>query len=257
MTLKGHEKFGQRLNCGFQISPPKIGEFLSSRQEAWIFKFYWFVFSKREIAWAKIFYRTLILGHWRAIKSLGKNWIVVFKPAPQILVNVFPAGEKGLIFKCYLFVLSKRQIAWTKNFHRCSILWPWKVRAKTESLFPSQPPKMNFFPLGKKRRIFKFYWFVLSKRQIAWTKNFNRSLILWHWRARKSSGKNWIMVSKSAPQKLVNFFLPGEKGGIFKFYWFVLSKRQLAWTKSFHRGLMLWHRRVMKSLTKNQIVVSK
>ena len=194
-TLKGHQKFGQKLNCGFQTSSPNIGECLSSRRE-------------------------------------GSNFQI-------------------------LFVLSKRQIAWTKNFHRCSILWPWKVRAKTESLFPSQPPKMNFFPLGKKRRIFKFYWFVLSKRQIAWTKNFNRSLILWHWRARKSSGKNWIMVSKSAPQKLVNFFLPGEKGGIFKFYWLVLSKRQLAWTKSFHRGLMLWHRRVMKSLTKNQIVVSK
>ena len=101
-TLKGHQKFGQKLNCGFQTSSPNIGECLSSRRE-------------------------------------GSNFQI-------------------------LFVLSKRQIAWTKNFHRCSILWPWKVRAKTESLFPSQPPKMNFFPLGKKRRIFKFYWFVLSKR---------------------------------------------------------------------------------------------
>ena len=37
MTLKGHEKFGQRLNCVFQISLPKIGEFLSSRLERAIF----------------------------------------------------------------------------------------------------------------------------------------------------------------------------------------------------------------------------
>ena len=33
MTLKGHRKFVQKLNHGFQIRPKIIGEFLSSRQE--------------------------------------------------------------------------------------------------------------------------------------------------------------------------------------------------------------------------------
>ena len=144
MTLKGHEKFGQRLNCGFQISPPKIGEFLSSRQEAWIFKFYWFVFSKREIAWAKIFYRTLILGHWRAIKSLGKNWIVVFKPAPQILVNVFPAGEKGLIFKFCLFCL-KGKLPEPKIFTDVPFCDHEKLGRKLNRCFKVSAPKIGEF----------------------------------------------------------------------------------------------------------------
>ena len=62
---------------------------------------------------------------------------------------------------------------------------------------------MNFLPADEKAQIFTFYWFVLSKRQIAWTKNFKRSLTLWHWMAMKSLGKNLIVVSKSGPQKLV------------------------------------------------------
>ena len=62
---------------------------------------------------------------------------------------------------------------------------------------------MNFLPADEKAQIFTFYWFVLSKRQIAWTKSFKRSLTLWHWMAMKSLGKNLIVVSKSGPQKLV------------------------------------------------------
>ena len=33
LTLKGHEKFGQKQSRRFQISQNKIGEFLSSRRE--------------------------------------------------------------------------------------------------------------------------------------------------------------------------------------------------------------------------------
>ena len=32
MTLNGHEKFGQKLNCGFQIRPPKIGDSVSQNE---------------------------------------------------------------------------------------------------------------------------------------------------------------------------------------------------------------------------------
>ena len=80
-------------------------------------------------------------------------------------------------------------------------------------------------------------------------------MILWY-KAIKSLGKNWTVVSKSAPQKLVNFFPAGDKGRIFKFYWFVLSKRQISWTKNFSSSLILWHWRVMKSLRKDWTVVS-
>ena len=146
MTLKGDEKFGQKLNRSFQISPKQIGNFFfPAGEKGQNFNFHWFVLSKRQIAWTKKFHRSLILWHWRAMKSLGKSWTVVSKSAPQKLVNFFPAGDKG--------------------------------------------------------RIFKFYWFVLSKRQISWTKNFSSSLILWHWRAMKSLRKDWTVVSNTAKKK--------------------------------------------------------
>ena len=59
---------------------------------------------------------------------------------------------------------------------------------------------MNFFPAGKNDQILKFYRIVLSKLQITSTKNFNKTLILWHWKAIKSLGKSLIVVSKSAPR---------------------------------------------------------
>ena len=44
---------------------------------------------------------------------------------------------------------------------------------------------------------FKFHRLVLSKRQIAWAKNWHCILLSWHWRAMKSFSTIWILVSKS------------------------------------------------------------
>ena len=49
----------------------------------------------------------------------------------------------------------------------------------------------------------------------------------------KGLSKNWIGVYKSAQNILVNFFHVGEKDLNFRFYWFVLSKTQIASTKTF------------------------
>ena len=214
MTLKGDEKFGQKLNRSFQISPKQIGNFFfPAGEKGQNFNFHWFVLSKRQIAWTKKFHRSLILWHWRAMKSLGKNWTVVSKLAPQKLVNFFPAGDKGRIFKFYWFVLSKRQISWTKNFSSSLILWHWRAMKSLRKDWTvvsntakkkkkkKKKKKVNFFAAGGKGRIFKFYWFVLSKRQIAWTKNFQTNFILWHWGDMKRLAKNWIVVSKSDPRK--------------------------------------------------------
>ena len=107
----------------------------------------------------------------------------------------------------------------------------------------------------------QFFWFVLSKRQIAWTKNFHRSFILWHWRTTKTLGKNWIVVSKSAWK---NWWISFQQARGWKFkillVCFVLKvnffkqklsrnqKGKLARTKNFHRSFILWHWKPMQKI---------
>ena len=141
--------------------------------------------------------------------------------------------------------------------------------------------------------------------------------MLWHWRAIKSFGKNWTVVSKSIPplpkkrwiffqearrvkfsnfiglcclkaklsepkilagmwfcdtegsckirlkteswfpnqlqKRLVNFFLPGKNGRIFKFYWFILPQRQIARTKNFYKSFILSHWKAWKVWSKTEL----
>ena len=47
VILKGRGMFGPKLNAAFQISPPKVVEFVLSRQIGPNFKFYWFLLWER------------------------------------------------------------------------------------------------------------------------------------------------------------------------------------------------------------------
>ena len=114
-----------------------------------------------------------------------------------------------------------------------------------------------FFQQAKRVKILNFSGFFCLKFKFLEQKIFHRSFILLHWKTMKRFGKTWIMVSKSSPQKLENFFPAGKKGRIFKIYWFVLSKTQIVSNKSFNRSLILSQWRAMKSFGKNLIVLSK
>ena len=95
---------------------------------------------------------------------------------------------------------------------------------------------VNFFHVGEKDLNFRFYWFVLSKMQIASTKTFWQEFHFVTMKHRKKFGQKLNRGFQISQIKLVNFSPAGEKGGSFEFHWFVLSKKQIAWTKSFDRS---------------------
>ena len=54
---------------------------------------------------------------------------------------------------------------------------------------------MGEFPLSwREAQNFKFYLFALCKRQIPRTKNWESSLLSWHWSAMKSFSTIWIVA---------------------------------------------------------------
>ena len=104
---------------------------------------------------------------------------------------------------------------------------PCKVWAKTESCFTNKHKKklVNFFPAAKKDPNSTFYSLLLMKSKLLEPKNLQRSFILWHWRVMQSLGQNWILLSKSAPKQLINFYRAVEKSPNFKFDSFLLSEK--------------------------------
>ena len=158
------------------------------------------------------------------MECLGQTWKQLSKSTYQKLVNLFQAAEKATNFIFYCFLLSKRYIALTKNFGKSFIQWHWRALecfSQNWMLFSKLAPQklVNLFRAVEKATNFIFYCFLLSKRWIALTKNFGKSFIQWLWRALECFSQNWMLLSKSAPQKLVNLFRAAEKGTNFIFYW--------------------------------------
>ena len=161
--------FGPNLKAAFQISPPKIGKFLSSR-------------------WRGSKFQILLLSFvWKV------NWL-----SQKTLRRVSFFDTEG----------------------------SWNVWAKPESSFPNQPPQNWSISLEHASRvqISNFIGFFVWKLS-SLNESFAQGFFLWHWRVAECVGQNWKQLSKSAPQKLVNFFRAGEEGPNFKFYCFLLSER--------------------------------
>ena len=79
MTLKNSAKFGPKLNPAFQISPEKIGQFVSSRQ----------IGSKFQILLLSFVWKVSDTeGLWNVG---GENWMLLSKSATPKLANFFGA----------------------------------------------------------------------------------------------------------------------------------------------------------------------
>ena len=85
----------------------------------------------------------MILWHWRAMKSLDKNWIVVSKSAKKNSWISFQQARRiefsnfiGLF--CLNGKLPELKVLIGVWFYDTR---PWKVWVKTEPWFPNQPPK--------------------------------------------------------------------------------------------------------------------
>ena len=150
VTLKGCGMCWPKLKAAFQISRPKIGKFLSSRQRG----------SKFQIL--------LLYFVWKV------SWL-----SQKTFTGVSFCDTKG----------------------------SWNVWAKPESSFPNQAPQ-NWsisFEQAKRVQTSNFIAFFCLKGKLAEPKTLHRSFILSHWRVVECLGQNWMLLSKSATPKLVNF----------------------------------------------------
>ena len=144
VTLKSHANFGIKLNAAFQISPPKIGQFLSSGRKV----------SKFHI---------LLLSFVRNINCLNEK---------TFTGNVF-GGTEGpceLWAKTEFCSSNKPPKNWSISFQRekSSHISDFIAFFCMESkLFE---PDNLLFPKRDKCPNFRFYFFVLSEKQITWTR---------------------------------------------------------------------------------------
>ena len=80
VTLKGHAKFGPKLNTALQIRPNK--NWSISFQQAKKVKVSYFIpfYSlKSKLLEPKNLHRGSVVWHWRAMQSLVQNWVVLSK----------------------------------------------------------------------------------------------------------------------------------------------------------------------------------
>ena len=84
-------------------------------------------------------------------------------------------------------------------------------------------------------------------------KKVRRGYVSWHWRVMQNLKKSWFVVSRiwwiltQALKSLKNVH----------FDWFLLCKVENTWVKNLQRIYVYWHWRMIKTLKRNWIVVSK
>ena len=79
LTLKSHAKFGPKLSFAFQISPKKLVSCSQHAKRVQISDFIAFFPQKSKLPEPKNLPKSFILWHWRAMQSLGQNWILLSK----------------------------------------------------------------------------------------------------------------------------------------------------------------------------------
>ena len=84
-------------------------------------------------------------------------------------------------------------------------------------------------------------------------KKVRKGYVSWHWRVMQNLKKSWFVVSRiwwiltQALKSLKNVH----------FDWFLLCKVENTWVKNLQRIYVYWHWRMIKTLKRNWIVVSK
>ena len=112
------------------------------------------------------------------------------------------------------FLFSGRNVP---TFQILLLSFVWKVNYLNQTTFS--------FQREISAQISDFISLFCLKSKLLEPDNLHRSFILWHWRAMQILSQNWILLPKSTPQKLVNFFPAGKKGPNFIFHRFPLSER--------------------------------
>ena len=145
MTLKGHGKSVWKLTHGFQFSPGKIVP-ISLKQARWvkIWNFMGFICLKGTLV--EPLHMSFTLWHWRAMESLGENWLLVSNSTRENCANFVPASQKVEISNFMGLFCLKGTLVQPKTVvgvSPCDTEEPWKVWGKTNSRFLIQLKKKN------------------------------------------------------------------------------------------------------------------
>ena len=145
VTLKSHANFGIKLNAAFQISPPKIGQFLSSGRKGSKFHILLLSFVRNINCLNEKTFTGNVFGDtegpcelWAKTEFCSsnkppKNWSISFQREKRSHISdfiaffcmeskllepdnlLFPKRDKCPNFRFYFFVLSEKQITWTRQ----------------------------------------------------------------------------------------------------------------------------------------------
>ena len=137
---------------------------------------YYFGFPKREIGSAWNFERSSVAWHWRAIESLGQNWIVASNSVSEKIGEFLLSGTED---HSSFFV--KGKLVEPKTFTKFSSSdteGPWKVWWKTDSWFPVQHTKKlrNSSGVGQRFKISGLISLFFVKGRLVEPKTFTKVL---------------------------------------------------------------------------------
>ena len=115
MTLKSHAKFEEKLTCGLENDMRNLANF---HQNTWKYQNWYFhgiLLSKVENEWARTLQRSYKQWHWRMLKNLNRNWLVISKLTSEIWWILTRALESLKNFHFNGLHLTKVYNVWAKK----------------------------------------------------------------------------------------------------------------------------------------------
>ena len=107
-------------------------------------------------------------------------------------------------------------------------------------------------------KVWKLYTdgLFLSKAYTVSIRKCQRNYVTWHWRVLHSLNENWLVAWKFT-RNLVNFHASSWKSENLHFYRIHFSKAWKYLDEKVQKSHVSWHWRVMQSLKKNRLLVTK
>ena len=219
-----------KLKAAFQISPPKIGKFLSSRwigskSQILLLSFLWKVnwLSQKTLRRVSFFDTEGSWNVWAKPESSfpnqpTKNWSICFELPKRLQISYF------ICFVCLKGKLAEPENLYKSSF--CDTKGPCKHWAKTECCFPNQPPQIWSISLECVNRvqisnfIGFFVWKVISLRQ-----SFPQEFYFVTLKGCRMCLPKLNAAFQISPLKVGQFVLSRQVGSSFKFYWFLFRGR--------------------------------
>ena len=253
MTLKDHANFGLKLNFGIQISPPKIGQFLSSGRKVPTFKtlllcFVWKVNYLNQTTFTGV----LFCDTEEPCKLCAKTEYCSPKKPSKIIDQFLSSDRKvpkfQIWFHCFAWKVNYLNQTTFTGVLFCDTEEACKLWAKTEFCFPNQHNKncSISFQQAKRVQISYFIAFLCQKGKLLVPKIFARILF----RDTEAPCTIWTKTrccfSNKHPK---NFSVSSERmkrAQMSDCISLFCPKSKLPEQNDLHRSFILWHWRAMQ-----------